>query len=219
MKKVLLLAVALAAVVVTGCASIDGGGGIIHHHPAAIKGDYSGKDFSGSFAMIPDDCNIPGVPASACAKARPRWSQIEVDQVLHIDANCQVWLFKQLPPWAIKILSEGGWGALVTAVGETGFAAAFPGAKLVRYFLAGLGYSLPSWANNGRIETEQSQYSSAGYCATIKIRRAQKRYHILRGWDAIPVVGGHTTLPVPTDSVNSPQLPYVRGGTLPPPPQ
>lgn len=214
MKVNIICFAAMTALLVVGCA----GTSIIQEKPAALSGDYSGKDFSGAFVMVPDACDIPGVPESDCKKARPRWSSIEKKQVLHIDAHCQAELFQSLPDWAQAIAMEGGWSALAIAVGEAGFAAAFPGADTVRYFLGGLGFGFAAGANTGRYRQEGSEKAAVGYCVTLKVVRAQQRYQILTGLDAVPWFGNsRTTLPKVTDKADAPTLPYVEGGKLPMP--
>ncbi|MFA7302581.1 MAG: hypothetical protein WC030_02430 [Candidatus Paceibacterota bacterium] len=176
-----------------GCAAIDAGG-TIRKDAAALHGDYSGEGFSGAVSVVRLPGDIPGVPESAGKTAR--WSQIEVEQVLYLDADCQRQLFDQLPGWAQAIAKEGGWSALAVAVGQVGFAAAFPGADLARYFLAGLGYGFPAGANTGRYRQDGAEKSAQGYCVVLNAWEAKKRYGILAGINFTPWHGnGHTTLP------------------------
>ncbi len=213
--KSLVLAAFAALSLLGGCASIDAGGNL-HKDPAALSGDYSGKDFSGSFAVVKLPANIPGVPESNGAHAR--WSDTEIQQVLYLDADCQKQLFEQLPGWAQAIAKEGGWSALAVAVGEAGFASAFPGAETVRYFLGGLGYGAAAGMNTGRYRQDGAEKGSIGYCVLLQAWEAKSRYHILQGINFVPWYGnGHTSLPAATGNVSDPSLPYVNTGGVTPP--
>ena len=197
-----------------GCASIDAAGNL-HKDPAALSGDYSGKDFSGSFAVVRLPEDIPGVPESHGAHAR--WSETEKQQVLFFDGDCQKQLFEQLPGWAQAIAKESGWSALAVAVGEGGFAAAFPGAEVTRYFLGGLGYGAAAGLNTGRYRQDGAEKGSIGYCVLLQAWEAKSRYHILQGINFVPWYGnGHTSLPAATDNISDPTLPYTNSGGAPP---
>lgn len=213
MKILSRIAILAIAVLLVGACSTN----TIKENPAALRGDYSGKDFSGTVAFVSVASDIPHVPSSRGKK--PRLSQIEVDQFLHLDAHCQAELFKQLPGWAQAIAKEGGWSALAIAVGQAGFAAAFPGAEIVRYFLGGLGYGAVAGANTGRYRQESSEKGSMGYCVVLEMWAVQNRYPgTLEGFLAVPWYGnGQTTLPKATDSTTAPTLPYVGNSRLPPP--
>lgn len=215
MKRIIsLIAVVAMLFLGAGCAHIDAGG-TIHKDPAALHGDYSGKDSSGSFAIIRDAGDIPHVPESNGKTAR--WSQVEVDQVAYLDAVCQQQLFEQLPGWAQAIAKEGGWTALAVAIGEGGFAAAFPGAEMARYFLGGLGYGAAAGANNGRIRQDSSEKVAVGYCVLLQVWDARNRYHILEGINVIPWYGnGHTELPGAENSSGKQPLRHVDQGDAPP---
>lgn len=205
---------AMAALLLAGC----GAGGMenIRKDPAALKGDLSGKDFSGSYAPIRAAGDIPHAPASNGKQAR--WSQIEVDQILYLDAYCQSELFKQLPKWAQAIAGEGGWSALATAVGEGAFASAFPGADVARYVLGGLGFGFASGANTGRYRQDGSEKGAMAYCMVLQIWEARNRYQILEGISAVPWYGnGTTTLPKATNSTSDPATPSAKtNGSIPP---
>lgn len=203
----------LASITLGAC----GGTGTIKPDPAALHGDFSGKDFSGAVAFVPVASNIPRVPASNGKK--PRLSEVEIEQMLYIDAHCQTELFKQLPGWAQAIAKEGGWSALAIAVGEAGFAAEFPGAEVARYFLGGLGYGFFAGTNTGRYRQESSEKGSQGYCVVLQMWAVQNRYPgTLEGFLAVPWYGnGQTSLPKATDSPTAPTLPHVSNSRLPPP--
>ncbi len=207
MKSLRLIAV-LAMLSLAACSTIN-------KDPAALHGDYSGKDSSGSFAVILAAGDIPGVPESKGKRAR--WSDTEVEQVLYLDADCQAQLYEQLPGWARAIVEEGGFSALAVAVGQVGFAAAFPGADLVRYFLGGLGYGAFAGANTGRYRQDSSQKAAVGYCVIMQIWEAKKRYGILEGVNAILWYGdGQSTIPKAINDRKAPTLPRVGGNDMPP---
>ena len=227
-KTTLLRGLSLAALtsLVAACGTVGkplDAGGTVTAHPAALTGDYSGKNFSGTAVPVPDDWDIPGVPESN--GKRPVWTALDNEQFLHIDGRCQESLAAHLPSWALTYAREMGWGALAVAVGEAGFAAAFPGADLVRYFLAGLGYGGIVYANNTRIQLNAAEKGIQGYCVTLKTFRAQQDYPgmVMDGWDVIPWNGpGHVSLPkVPRDADKAPAFhrPVMGDGTkeLPPP--
>ncbi len=173
-------------------------------------GDRGGK-FSGAYAVVPAAGDIPYVPASNGKQAR--WSKVERTQILYLDKYCQGKLFHQLPGWAQAIAKEGGWSALAIAVGEGGFAAAFPGADIVRYMLGGLGYGFTAGMNTGRYRQSTSEKSAQGYCVEQQVRDANHHYHILGGIEIIPWFGnGRTTLPKAADSSNKPMSGYINGG-------
>lgn len=202
---------AVTALFLGACSSVN----TIREDPAALHGDYSGKDFSGAYALVRVAGDIPGVPESKGKKAR--WSQTEVNQVLYLDAHCQTELFKQLPGWAQAIVKEGGWSALATAIGEGGFAAAFPGAEVARYMLGGLGFGLATGANTGRYRQDSSVKGAQGYCVLLQVWEARNRYHILEGILPIPWYGnGETTLPKASDTAQTPTLPHVTNSGAPP---
>lgn len=205
MKTIVNIALAaITALLLVGCATT------IKEKPAALHGDYSGKDFSGSYAIIRAAGDIPHTPKSFGKQAR--WSQTEVDQILYLDAHCQSELFKQLPTWAQAIVQEGGWLALATAVGEGAFASAFPGADVARYVLGGLGFGFASGANTGRYRQDGSEKGAMGYCMVLQIWEARNRYQILEGINAVPWYGdGTTTVPKATSKAEDPTLPHVSG--------
>jgi len=210
----LILVAILATTILSGCAGIDAGG-TIRKNPAALHSDYSGKDFSGSFATIRLPGDIPGVPESKGKRAR--WSQTEVEQVLYLDADCQRQLFEQLPGWAQAIVKEGGWSALVIAVGQGGFAAAFPGARMANYALGGLGYGFAAGTNTGRYRQDGSEKSAVGYCVVLNAWEAKKRYGMLQGINFTPWYGnGHSELPKPANDRNAPILPPAMYNGPPP---
>lgn len=217
-KLHLIAALAILGLGLGGCAGIDAGGNL-HEDPAALHGDYSGKDFSGSFAVIRAPGDIPGIPASNGKRAR--WSPIEQKQVLYIDADCQKQLFEQLPGWAQALAKESGWSALATAVGEGGFASAFPGAEVTRYFLGGLGYGASAGLNTARYRQDSSEKGSLGYCALLNVWETKSRYPgNLEGINIVPWFGnGHATLPDTTDATTAPRLPHVVGMGRAPLPQ
>ncbi len=215
-KTFAIFAALAALTTLSGCASIDAGGNMCGD-PAALHGDYSGKDFSGSFAVIRAAGDIPGIPASKGKRAR--WSKIEKEQVLYLDADCQQQLFEQLPGWAQALAKESGWSALATAVGEGGFASAFPGAEVTRYFLGGLGYGASAGLNTARYRQDSSEKGSLGYCVLLQIWETKNRYpgH-LEGINVVPWYGdGHTSLPDATDATTAPQLPHTAKRTPLPP--
>lgn len=214
--KVCLAALAsLAAIILGACSAIDAGG-TINEDPPALHGDFSGKGFSGAYAVIPAAGDIPHVPASKGKRARI--SQVEIDQILYLDGHCQSELFKQLPGWAQAIVKEGGWSALVVAVGQTGFASFFPGADLVRYFLGGLGYGFAAGTNTGRYRQDSSEKSSQAYCMILQAWDAKRRYPgTLEGVQIIPWYGnGHIEAPKATSDAKAPTLPPVKGDEMPP---
>ncbi len=195
---------AILAVMMAGCAGIDAGGNI----------HKDGRNFSGTFAVVKLPGNIPYIPASNGKGAR--LSQIEIDQILYLDASCQQQLFEQLPGWAQAIVKEGGWSALVVAVGEYGFASAFPGVELVRYFLGGLGYGSAAGINTARIRQDGSEKAAQGYCVLLQVWELKKRYHALEGVSIIPWYGdGHVAAPKATDKTSTPTLSHVDVGNGP----
>ena len=207
-----LIAILAMAALLAGC-----GGGVqnIRENPAALRGDFSGKDFSGSYAVVLTAGDIPHAPDSK--GKRGRWSQIEVDQVLYLDAYCQSELFKQLPGWAQAIVTEGGWSALAVAIGEGGFASAFPGAEVARFVLGGFGFGFATGANTGRYRQESSAKGAQGYCVLLQVWEAKNRYKILEGVHVVPWYGnGNTGLPKARDRTSAPRLPYVPSGQMPP---
>ena len=178
----------------------------IKKDPAAPHRDYSGKDFSGAYAVVRVASDIPHVPLSKGKQAR--WSKIEVDQMLYLDAHCQSELFKQLPDWAQAIVKEGGWSALATAVGEGAFASAFPGVEVAHYVLGGLGFGTAIGANTGRYRQESSLKGSQGYCVLMQVWDVRNRYSILEGILPIPWSGnGAAKLPKASDATSAPTLP------------
>ncbi len=209
----LLVAVLLIGAT-TGCA-VTGAGGTIHEDPAALHGDYSGKGFSGSVAVIRLPGDIPHVPESNGKRAR--WTQVERDQVLYLDADCQMQLYKQLPGWAQAIVREGGWQALATAVGQMALKIAVPELDVVRYALAGMGYGAPSGANTGRYRQDSSEKSAQGYCLIMNGWEAKKQYGILPGVNFIPWVGdGHSELPAAESGGSGHGLPKITNDEPPP---
>lgn len=212
MKSMKLFGLAIVAMLALGaCATTD----TIKKDPAALKGDYSGKDFSGSYAVIATAGNIPHAPTSNGKQAR--WSATERDQLLYLDAHCQAELFKQLPGWAQAIVTEGGWSALAIAVGEGAFASAFPGAAVARYVLGGLGYGAFAGMNTGRYRQDGSEKSAQAYCVMMQVWDTRNRYHILEGINVIPWYGnGNTEMPKPTSDAKKPTLPHVSDRGLPP---
>ncbi len=170
--------------------------------------------FSGAYAIVRAPGNIPGIPESNGKTAR--WSQIEVKQIDYLDLSCKEQMFKQLPGWAQAIAEESGWAALATAVGEYGFASAFPGVDTVRYFLGGLGYGAFAGINTARIRQDGSKKSSQSICVMQLIQDTNARYHALEGIYAVPWVGdGRTTLPPATDPLTAPMLKHVDVGVRP----
>lgn len=212
MKYVLLRWIAILAMLfgIVGCGSNP----VINEKPAALGGDYSGKDFSGSYAVVMTASDIPGVPASKGKKAR--WSDEEVKQVLYLDAHCQAELFKLLPGWAQAIVKEGGWSALAIAVGQGAFASAFPGAEVARYILGGLGYGAFAGMNTGRYRQDSSEKSSMAYCMVLQAWDANRRYGILEGALIVPWYGnGQVELPKATSKTSDPVLPRASGDRPP----
>ncbi len=177
-----------------------------------------GNGFSGTYAVVPEAGNIPYVPESNGKQAR--WSNVELSQVLYLDKYCQEKLFPQLPGWAQAIVKEGGWSALVIAIGEGGFAAAFPGANIARYMLGGLGYGFAAGTNTGRYRQSTSEKAAQSYCVARQVQDAGQRYGILGGIEIIPWYGnGRVSLPKATDSVDQPSTRYLsQGGNIPLPP-
>lgn len=210
MRTLGLIAI-LATAVLAGC----GGNSNIKENPAALHGDYSGKDNSGSYAVIRDRGNIPHVPESNGKQAK--WSQDEVDQILHFDADCQSQLYEQLPGTAQAMIKEGGWSALATGIGEGLFAMAFPGAIIRQYIKGGAGIGAVTGANSGRYRQETSEMGALGYCVLLQAWNAKDRYHILRGLSIVPWYGnGKVELPKAVDNTTAPTLPYVKSSTPPP---
>lgn len=177
----------------------------------------SEEGFSGTYAVVPAAGDIPYVPASKGKQAR--WSEVERTQVLYLDQYCQGKLFNQLPGWAQAIAKEGGWSALAIAIGEGGFAAAFPGAEVARYMLGGLGYGFAAGTNTGRYRQSTSEKSAQAYCVAQQVKDANHQYHILGGIEIVPWFGnGRTTLQKATDSKKPPTLENNGGSYMPFPP-
>ncbi|MDP2665526.1 MAG: hypothetical protein Q8P23_02700 [bacterium] len=211
MKTALVLIASLAIAALVGC----GGNSNIKEDPAALHGDYSGKDNSGSYAVIRARGNIPHVPESNGKQAR--YSQDEVDQILHFDADCQAQLYEQLPGTAQAAFKEGGWSAVATGIGEGLFAMAFPGAIIHQYVAGGAGIGAAIGANSGRYRQETSEMGALGYCMLLQAWDAKDRYHILEGINIVPWYGnGKVELPKAVDSTTATTLPHVQRSTPPP---
>ena len=196
-----------------GCATDIAG--TIKEDPAALHGDYSGKDLSGAFAVIRAPSNIPYLPASKDKEAR--LSDIEIAQILHLDADCQKQLFDQLPGWAQSVVKEGGWGALATGVGEWAFASYFPGAVVAHYLQGGAVLGAAGGANSGRARQESSTKSAQAYCMVLQLQETKNRYPgTLSGINVVPWVGsGKVMVPKATNAVTDPTLPPIRNRQVP----
>ncbi len=210
MKSLRSTAILASCLILAACADP-----VLKSDPAALHGDYSGKDFSGSVAFVLAPGDIPGIPESKGKRAR--WSPVEIEQTLYIDADCQSQLYLQLPGVMQALVKEGGWSALATAVGEGLFASVFPGAAVATYMRGGAGIGAATGANTGRYRQDSSVKGALGYCDVLNLWETKYRYpgH-LTGINAVPWYGnGQTTLPKAKDSRDAPTLPPIRG-YLPP---
>lgn len=194
----------------SACQNLDLGG-TIKAEPAALKGDFSGKDFSGGYALVGAAADIPHIPESKGRRAR--WSQVEEDQVLFLDGHCQRELFKKLPKWAQAYAKEMGWKALAIGVGQGIFAAiAYPGIEIVRVVLAGMGYGAVIGADTARVRQDVGEKSSMATCMSYMVWDTRLRFPgNLEGTYVVPWVGnGHVPLPETKDAVTAPKLPPLR---------
>ncbi|MCR4275890.1 MAG: hypothetical protein NUV90_00700 [Candidatus Parcubacteria bacterium] len=219
MKKITRWIAILASIslfgLISGCATDIAG--TIKKDPAALHGDYSGKDLSGAFAVIRAPGDIPHLPASNGKRAR--LSQIEIDQILYLDADCQAQLFEQLPGWAQAVVKEGGWGALATGIGEWAFASYFPGAVVSHYLQGGAVLGAVTGANSGRSRQETSAKGAQAYCVILQLYETKNRYPgTLPGINVVPWYGnGDVGLQKSTNATTDPTLSPVRGNQMPPP--
>ncbi len=205
-------ATAVVALLLGGCSTLDAGG-VSKKDPAALHGDYSGKDFSGTESN--GNC--------------PVWDETKVAQALSIDAQCQRSLYFKLPPDMQSYIREAGWGAFWTAVGEGLFSLPFPYTKVAQYALGGAGYGAAAYTNNTRIRIDSSAKSFQGYCDVMNTWSAQQDYpgKVLAGFNAIlwtghgdvpaPSVKDNAGLPAATKQYTPPAATTTTDGTQPPP--
>lgn len=157
---------------------------------AATNGSHS----SGSYAVV----RYAGL--SSVEGSQPgRWSQLEIDQLLELDASCSDQLDPQFPNKVLAIVEGTVENSLLTALGVGGGSNSLTGANPAEYGA----YGAAAGAVSGGVSENTAQNSARkyaqAYCVQLQIGWAQQE-GALRRIGVVPFTArGRTRLPGPTD--------------------
>ena len=189
-----------AALAVSACAS----GG-------AVATD--GSRGSGNFGIV-RYAGLSSVPGSQPA----RWSQLEIDQVLELDAACKNQLDPQFPNKVAAIargaVENSFWGFL----GIGGGSQSLPNTEFLDYGGYGGAAGAASGAFAGSMSYDNARKYAQGYCVSLQTGWAQNE-GALQGIGIVPWVSyGRMRLPEATDAPTDPTTSAPRPGMIMPPP-
>lgn len=190
-----------AALAVSACAS----GG-------AVATD--GSRGSGNFGVV----RYPGL-SSVPGSQPARWSQVEIDQLLELNASCINQLDPQFPNRIAVQVRAATENSLLGALGIGGGSRFLPGTKIEEFGPYGGVAGAFSGAFAGGMSYDTAKAAAIGYCTNLLVAMAQNRDGVLNGISIVPWSSyGRMRLPEATDAPTDPTTSAPRPGMIMPPP-